>query len=362
MAIAAVATWTDDNLCLVEVLADDGARGLGQCAPYHAAITSEVLHGLVAPAALGADEEPIGVLIESIFESHYKFNGSFLCRALCGLDTALWDLAARRRGIPVCALAGGQPRAVPVYASSMRRDIAADEEAERMVRLRDAHGFRAFKGKVGPRRGGTADPARTPAVIAGLRHRLGDGAILVADANGSYAPVEALPVARQLADHGYAAFEEPCPHDELEQTAAMRTSGILPIAGGEQDHGLQLWRRLAATCYDLCQPDIGYVGGFHRALAIAAIADAAGRPTTPHTANRSLLQVFSLHLMCTIARPWDFLECSIESPAWVDGILRQPLVVRDGAIACPEGPGWGVEINPARLARMRHRVSTRSHP
>jgi L-alanine-DL-glutamate epimerase-like enolase superfamily enzyme len=360
MAIASIATWTDNNACLVEVRADDGARGLGQCAPYHAAITAEVLHALVAPEALGKAEEPIGALVEGIFEKYYKFHGSFLCRAMCGLDTALWDLAARRRGVPVCVLAGGRPRTVPVYASSMRRDIPADDEAERLARLRDAHGFRAFKGKVGPRRGGSADPARTPALITGLRRRLGPAAVLIADANGSYAPDDALPVARLLAEDGYAAFEEPCPHDELEMTALVRSAGILPIAGGEQDHGLPLWRRLATDCFDLCQPDIGYVGGFHRALAIAAIADAAGRPTTPHTANRSLLQIFSLHLMCAIARPWDYLECSIEAAAWVDGLLRQPLAVRDGAIACPDGPGWGIEIDPARLARMHHHISQRN--
>lgn len=362
MAIARIETWTDEHLCLVRVTADDGAYGIGQCAPYQAPITTEVVHRMLAPRLLGGPEGPAATVAESLFEAHYKFTGSFLCRAVAGIDTALWDLAARRRGVPVCTLAGGAPRTVPVYASSMQRAIAPADEAARMSALRDTQGFRAFKTKVGHRRGGSPDPARTPAVLSAVRRAVGERAVLVADANGSYTPDAALTVARMAADQGYAAFEEPCPHDEIEQTAQVRSAGILPIAGGEQDYGLPHWRRLAGSVFDICQPDVGYAGGFSRSLAIAAIAAAAGRPTTPHTANRSLLQVFSLHLMCAIGRPWDFLECSIDQASWVDGLFLDPLAIRDGAMACPVSPGWGVELAPARLARMAYRQVTKDSP
>ena len=358
MSIASITSWTEEHVCFVEVRSEDGARGFGQCAPYHPQVTCELLHRLIAPLALGRPEEPIGTMIESIFASEYKFAGSFLCRAMAGLDTALWDLAARRRGVPVCTLAGGSPRVVPVYASSMRRDLAPQEELERFRLLRDSQGFRAFKCKVGARRGTDRPeaPGRSRALVEGLRRTLGGDAILIADANGAYGPDEAIAMAGTLRDLGYAAFEEPCLHDEPEQTAAVHAVGLLPIAGGEQDWALPVWRR-AVRDLDICQPDIGYVGGFHRALTIAGLAAAAGRTVTPHTANRSMLQVFSLHLMSCLGQAWSHLECSIEAPPWVDGLLLGLPPVIDGCMACPTGPGWGVEPDPQRLARMTRRIS-----
>src|SRR4029078_9678229 len=101
-------------------------------------------------------------------EAQHKFPGSYVCRALAGVDTALWDLRARRAGVPVCTLAGGAPRALPAYASSMRRDITPAAEAERLAALQAEHGFDAFKIRVGREGGQDRDegPGRPGGVVA----------------------------------------------------------------------------------------------------------------------------------------------------------------------------------------------------
>jgi L-alanine-DL-glutamate epimerase-like enolase superfamily enzyme len=150
-------------VCLVRVVADDGLEGWGQAAPYNADITAHVVHRQVAPHVLGEEADAIERLSEVIPEREHKFPGSYLYRALAGVDTALWDMRAKRAGVGVCALLGGTPRAYPVYASSMRRDIRPEEEAERFVELRERCGFEAFKFRVGKECGHDEDewPGRT---------------------------------------------------------------------------------------------------------------------------------------------------------------------------------------------------------
>jgi len=147
--IASIASYCDEWVGFVRVVAADGSEGWGQVSPYNADITAEVLHRQVAPHMLGGDPEAADALGTRVLEAEHKYPGSYVCRALAGVDTALWDLRARRAGVPVCELAGGAARPLHAYASSMRRDITPDDEADRLVRLRDEHGFGAFKIRVG---------------------------------------------------------------------------------------------------------------------------------------------------------------------------------------------------------------------
>src|SRR5579862_2910463 len=141
MKIASLETFADQFVCFVRVTSDSGAVGWGQTSTYNADITATIFHRQVAPWALGADALAIEALVSRIEEREHKFPGSYRCRALAGLDTALWDLRGRLEQRPVVELLGGRPGTLRTYASSMRRDITATAEAERLVRLRDLHGF-----------------------------------------------------------------------------------------------------------------------------------------------------------------------------------------------------------------------------
>src|SRR5262245_43162425 len=134
----------------VRVTADDGSEGWGQVSTYNADITCEIFHRQVARWAVGADALDIAHLVTMIPEREHKFPGSYLMRALAGLDTALWDLRGKVQGKSVCELLGGKPRAFPVYASSMKRgEITPEDEAARFIKLRDEFGYDAFKFRVG---------------------------------------------------------------------------------------------------------------------------------------------------------------------------------------------------------------------
>lgn len=364
--ITSIETFSNELVGIVRVRTSDGLEGWGQVAPYNADLTTQVLHRQVAPHALGWAADDIEGLVDLIPEREHKFPGSHLMRALGGLDTALWDIRGKAAGLGVCELLGGRPRPLRAYASSMRRDIEPAAEAERFVALRELHGFDAFKFRVGKECGHDEDewPGRSEAVVAAVRDALGDDVDLLVDANSCYTPARAIEVGRMLEGHGVRHFEEPCPYWELEWTKRVTDALTLDVTGGEQDCLLQTWRRMIELrAVDVVQPDVLYVGGLTRALRVAELARAAGLVCTPHSANLSLVLVFTLHFVAAIENAGPYVELSIEPDAyspWQVGLFEPAPVVRGGLLEVPSGPGWGVEISPDWLARAEHGVSRAS--
>ena len=362
--IASVESFVKGAIGLVRLRTKDGAEGWGQVAPYEAGVTVDLLHRLIAPHVLGRDPADIDALVDRAVEVNYKFPWSFVCRAVCGVDTAIWDLYGRLTNRSVASLLGASRRDVAAYGSSMRRDISPADEAARLARLRDSHGFRAFKIRVGREvgRDGDASPGRTEAIIPAVRRAVGPDVQLFADANSCYTPPKAIEVGRRMQDAGYTMYEEPCPYWELEWTAEVARSLDIPVSGGEQDNDLAQWRRmLAMRAVDITQPDICYVGGLTRALRVARLSERAGTPVIPHSANLSLVEVFSVHLMAAVPNAGSFLEFTIEDDATINRMAAEmyepQLAVTDGRVRLPDGPGWGVHLKPEWLASADHRVS-----
>ena len=158
MRISAIETFTNEFICFVRLTTEDGAQGWGQTAPYFADITAQVLHRQVAPWALGMDDSNVGAIVDLVRDREHKFPGSYLRRAIGGIDTAIWDLHGKREERPVCALIGGTPGTIRAYGSSMKRDITPRDEADRFKRLRDQKGFDAFKFRVAAECGHDVEP------------------------------------------------------------------------------------------------------------------------------------------------------------------------------------------------------------
>jgi L-alanine-DL-glutamate epimerase-like enolase superfamily enzyme len=369
MKIQQLETFADTAVCFVRLTTDSGEVGWGQTSTYNADITAMIFHRQVAPWALGADATDISALVRHVEEREHKFPGSYRCRALAGLDTALWDLRGKVEGKPVVELLGGQPRPLRTYASSMKRDITPAAEAQRLLRLRDTQGFDAFKWRVGAECGRDTDqwPGRTEAIVPTVARALGDGVAKLVDANSGFSPARAIEVGRMLESEGVGHFEEPCPYWELEQTRLVTDALALDVTGGEQDWDLATWRRMIDTrTVDIVQPDVMYMGGLSRTLQVAAMAADAGLPCTPHSANLSLVTICTMHLLGAIPNAGKYLEFSIEGDdyyPWQQGLfLGNPFAIRGGHVSIPSAPGWGVEINPAWLARANHQLSAWGGP
>ncbi len=363
MKLTRFETFTQPAVAYVRVTGEDGTTGWGQISTYNADISATVFHRQVAPRALGeevAGREDVEALMHRIVEATYKFPGSYVRRAMAGLETAVWDLLGKAAGRSVCELLGGQRRPIPAYGSSMRRDIAPADEAERLGRLRDERGFGAFKIRIGSVCGHDADQwrGRTEELVPTVRKAIGDDCRLLVDANSCYTPAKAIEVGRMLEDQGVSHFEEPCPYWQYEWTAEVAEALDVPVAGGEQDCMLPSWRRMIAMrAVDIAQPDVLYVGGMVRAAAVAALAEQAGLPCVPHSANLSMVTLFTLHLLAAIPNAGPHLEFAIEPNEWAQAAYRPKLEVRDGVVEIPPGPGWGIEMDGDWLARSAWAVT-----
>jgi L-alanine-DL-glutamate epimerase-like enolase superfamily enzyme len=362
LKIKSIETFTHGNVSIVRLRTDDGAEGYGQISTYDADISAMIMHRKIVQHALGKDPSDIDAIVDRCIEANYKYPWSFVCRALAGLDTAIWDLHGRLEKRSGCELLGGKPRPIVAYGSSMRRDIKPVDEAERLVRLRDTKGYRAFKIRIGSVCGHDRDqwPGRTEALVPAVRKAVGDDVSLLVDANSCYTPAKAIEVGRMLEDNNICHLEEPCPYWELEWTAAVTAAIKVPVAGGEQDNDLAQWRRMIRMpAVDIVQPDICYIGGLTRALRVAAMAAKANMPCVPHSANLAMVTVFTLHMLGAIPNAGPHIEFSIEPTNWTRDLYHPSLQVRDGLVAIPDGPGWGVTVNPKWLAAAKHQISER---
>ncbi|MDW6022619.1 mandelate racemase/muconate lactonizing enzyme family protein [Mesorhizobium sp. BAC0120] len=364
MKIARIETFSTEFIGFVRVTTDDGAKGIGQVSTYNSDITSTVLHRQVAPHVLGVEFVSIDALTDRVIEREHKFPGSYMKRALGGLDTAIWDCRGKQAGLPVVSLLGGTPGPLRAYASSMRRDITPAAEAERLKRLQGEFGFDAFKFRIAAEYGHDVDewPGRTEEIVPMIRRALGPDAALLVDANSGFSPPRAIEVGRMLEDHGVEHYEEPCLYWELEQTREVADALDIAVTGGEQDCEIPTWRRMIEMrAVDIVQPDILYLGGISRTLRVCQMAKEAGLPVTPHSANLGLVTLFTMHLMRAIEGAGKYLEFSIEGLdyyPWQEGLfVKSPYQVEGGQVTITDAPGWGVEIAPEWLAKSAYQVS-----
>ena len=364
MKLRSIETFTTEAVGFVRITAEDGAQGWGQVSTYHSDITCKVLHRQVAPWTLAQDTTDLDDLLDIVTEREHKFPGSYLRRAMAGLDTAIWDLRGKQQGKPVAELLGGTPGLIRAYASSMKRNITPKNEAARLKRMRDTHGFDAFKVRAGAEVGRNMDewPGRTEEIIPTMRRELGDDVDLLIDANSCYSPERAIEVGHMLQDHGFCHYEEPCPYWDLEQTKQVTDALEIDVSGGEQDCDLSTWKRMIdMRAVDVVQPDILYLGGICRTLRVVEMAQASGLPVTPHCANWSLVTLFTMHLLRAIPNAGKYLEFSIEGPdyyPWQEGLfVESPYGIEDGHARVTDAPGWGVEVAPEWLAKSRYQIS-----
>jgi len=364
MIIKKLETFSNSYVSFVKLTAEDGSIGWGQLSTYHSDITAKIFHRQVAPWALGKDTDDLDKLIDLITDREHKFPGSYLRRAISGLDTAVWDLRGRVASKSVVELLGGSPGKLRAYASSMKRDITPKDEALRLKVLRDEKGFDAFKVRAGAEVGRDTDEwlGRTEEIIPTIRKELGSEVDLLIDANSCYSPKRAIQIGHILEDNNFCHFEEPCPYWELEQTKEVTDTLSIDVTGGEQDCDLSTWRRMIdMRAVNIVQPDILYLGGINRTLRVVKMANDAKIPITPHCANLSLVTLFTMHLLKAISGGGKYLEFSIEGAdyyPWQENLfINNPFEIENGMVEVPDTPGWGIEINPHWLENSSYEIS-----
>ncbi len=355
-------TYAERNALMVEIVADDGAVGWGECygpaEVVQAAVTS-----FYAPRLVGRDPLATDVLWHEMWRQSLDFaRGGVMTAAVSGLDIALWDLKGAALRKSLSELLGGSYReTIPCYATGMYFDERDQSElipalVKEAVGYRE-QGFAAVKIKVGK------SPAFDKALIAAMRSALPDYPIM-ADANHAYDLPDALSVGRALDEHGFGWFEEPLSPEYPEQFAQLGAKLATPLAAGECEqlrYGFQ--RLLAPGGVQVAQPDLAYCGGISEAVRIRTIASAHGVNLTPHVWGTMLNLAAATHFIASSYHEpgraeagCSLLECDRTPNPLRDEMFSLPVQVDRSGAHVPTGPGLGVEVDRGAMARMR--VST----
>lgn len=342
--------WTYDtrNALLVEVLADDGIAGWGEC--YGPAEVSQAaVASFYAPRLLGKDPAQIDVLWHEMWRASLDFaRGGVMMGAMSGIDMALWDLKGKALGCSVSDLMGGRyHESVPCYATGMYfKKLPEDALIEALAREATGYrdqGYRALKIKVGK------NVAFDLRLIEAIRDALPE-MTLMADANHAYDLPEAIRVGKALDEARFAWFEEPLSPEHPELHRALHEKVDLAIASGECEQtrfGFQ--RLLGPGGVQIAQPDLAYCGGPSEALKIRTVASSHGVNVIPHVWGTMLNLAAATHLLAASYRepgraemPAPWLEYDRTPNALRDEIFETSVRIDDGSARVPPGPGLGV--------------------
>lgn len=343
---------------IVEVETDEGVTGWGECfGPGNVALANKaIVETVIQPMVVGQDPLDRDVLWHKVYNLTRDHGQKGMpIQALSGVDIALWDIAGKIAGLPLCKLIGGTHRTdVPVYGYGMMlrpesTDDLVSRFADEAAAIRDA-GFTATKMKLGL---GPKDDIR---LAEAVRKGIGDDFPFMADANHCYTTKDAFFVGRALGELGAYWFEEPVAPEDLDGYRELRAGLSVNISGGEAEFTRWGWRTILENRgLDIAQPEVCALGGVSEFLRVLALAHAHHTPVVNHVWGSAIAVATNLHLLAAMPplpgglHPWEpMLEFDTTDNKFRDNLLLEPLNIQEqvkdngGRVAIPMDPGLGI--------------------
>jgi len=326
-------------MLLVRVRTDAGLTGWGEAFAFNLrSATWAALKDEVIPRCLGQDSGRITALAEGIRRALRNSKAGPLGWAIAAVEVALWDIAGKAAGLPLSRLLGGAAgEAVPVYASLVRFGEPAVAAARAAQALDED--YRAVK---------LHELEWEP--IAEVRRAVGETTPLMLDISSAWSVGHAVAMARRLADLRPLWLEEPTwPPEDVAALARVAREGGLPLAAGENATSVSDLRLLCEQAgLSWLQPSLLKLGGIGPMAKALALAEAFNLPAAPHCYYLGPGLLATLHLAATAGGETlvEHAVFDLEARPY-DGALA----LRDGALPLPDGPGLGLDPDPALLTR-----------
>ena len=344
MKMAGVTITKAENL-IVRVELQDGQVGWGE-APSAATMTGDTRGSLVA-----AVRDHLAPLL--IGKDATADHRPMLQRALVGntgahsaVEMALLDAACRAANSQLIGVALAKPARTAVRPMWLLGNATVEEDiAEAQAKLRA--GFNFFKLKIGVK------PLRDEIAAAHAIRAALPGATLCADANCGLTLAAAKRYAERTRDAGLAFIEQPLPAGDFAGLKALTRASKTPIGMDESIHSLadiEATRRAGAKGISL---KLIKLGGFREAFAASKLCKKLGLKinVAAKIAESSIGTAAAVHLACAVPNvAWGV---SLTNMYLAEDVVRRPIAIADGKVALPDGPGLGVEVDEAALARFR---------
>lgn len=329
---------------LIRVETDDGTVGWGETLALmeSPAATTAVVDHVLAPELVGREVGDIRSFTEEFYFPYTRIHPY-----VGAVEMALWDAHGKQLGVPVADLFGGSTTdTVPVAFCLGILD--AERSREQATFAREA-GFEVLKTKAGS--DWRADVERIQAM-----HDAADGDLdFRLDPNQGWSFEETVRATAALEDAGvYLQYlEQPTRIDTYGSYAKLRSRTRTPIAVNEDTYfERNLTHLLRADAVDVGVLDIVPAGGILAAKDLAATAAESGVSLSHHSGfDLGIKTAAMLHTVATTPA-FDLAPDSIYY-AWADHVLEEPIEFADGALAVPDGPGLGVQVDETAVEHHR---------
>jgi galactonate dehydratase len=358
---------------VVELETDAGISGLGEAAIAYGVgetATAGMIKDLADAIVLGQDPFRIEAVWSEMYDHTFwaKRGGPIVFAGISAIEQALWDIKAKALDVPVYELLGGKCRdRVRVYANGWSfRAQTPDEFARAAERvLRD--GYTALKlyplanpisdnphGMIRHVSQRSIDRAAVELAVArvrAVREAIGPSVDLMLDMSGELTTDAIIALGRRLEEFDILFFEEPVDPFDLEGMRAVADAVRMPIAAGERLYTRYDFRRLLELrAAHILQPDVGTAGGLFEVKKIAAMAEAFNLRVAPHLCAGPICTAATLQLAATLTNLLIQELYPYRVPEHYAIVDRAPeLEVKDGYLAIPDRPGFGVQLDHAQM-------------
>ncbi len=324
---------TEVAFLFAEIRTEGGHEGVGFSYAKRAGGPAQFAHAVeVGPDLIGEDPNDIGRLWTKLAWAGASVGRSGAAtQALAAFDVALWDLKAKRAGLPLAKLLGAHRDSVRCYDTSGGFLHESVEQVEENASRALAEGIGGIKVKVG-----LPDTAEDLRRVRAVREHLGDGVPLMVDANQQWDRPTAARVGRALEELGLVWIEEPLDAYDAEGHAQLARALDTPIASGEMLTSVAEHHELIRHgAVDVIQPDAPRIGGITQFLRLATLAEHRDLQLAPHFA-------MEIHVHLAAAYPH---EPWLEHFDWLHPLFTERLEIRDGRMHLSGRPGLGVTLS-----------------
>ncbi len=324
---------TEVAFLFAEITTEAGLTGLGFSYSKRAGGPAQFAHAReVAPDLLGEDPSDIARLWTKLVWAGASVGRSGAAtQALAAVDVALWDLKAKRAGLPLAKLLGAHRDSVRCYNTSggfLHESV--EQVKDNATRTLEA-GVGGVKIKVGQ-----PDWREDLRRVAAVRAHLGDDVPLMVDANQQWDRPTAMRVGQALEEFGLVWIEEPLDAYDAEGHADLARALTTAVASGEMLTSVAEHHELIRLrAVDILQPDAPRIGGITQFLKLATLAEHANLQLAPHFA-------MEIHVHLAAAYPH---EPWVEHFDWLYPLFNERLETSGGRMHLSARPGLGITLS-----------------
>jgi galactonate dehydratase len=351
--IEKVETFLWDRWLLIKIHCEDGTVGIGEGGVHGWQRPTKTMVETMAVYLEGKDPNKIEHHYQWLYRSSH-FMGSVVQGALSAIDIALWDIKGKRLEVPIYDLMGGKTRdrvRCYMHVGGATKDELVADAVKRAKEGFTAVRFTPFARDYYLHKSYSEWADEAVERVGAVKEAVGKGVDICVEIHRQMSPAESIWLGRRLEQFNPFFYEDPMLPDSPARMADVQDQCNIPIATGERFTTIfEFEQLLANNATSYIRPDLCLCGGLSGCKKVAAMAEAKHVKVIPHNPLSPVSTAACVQLDACIPN-FALQEYTGESEPPKSDLLVKPLELKDGYLTVPDGPGLGIELNEAALAK-----------